>query len=96
MPSAPFALRPLLAFALTAVCATFFFRFWSRTGDRLFLIFGGSFTLLTIERLVFLALFDPEVEARAYIYLIRLVSFLLIIGGIWDKNRARQESAYGT
>jgi hypothetical protein len=81
--------------ALSAACALFFFRFWSRAGDRLFMIFGGAFSVLAFERLIFLVIFDPQTEARAFIYLLRLFAFLLIVGGIWDKNRAREDSAYG-
>ena len=78
---------------LQGICATgawaggvFFFRFWRHSHDRLFAYFGAAFWLLALSWTL-LALVDPTEEARPYIYAIRLVAFLLIIGGIVDKNR---------
>jgi len=70
-------------------CGLFFFRFWRKLHDRLFLIFGASFWLLALERLAFLVLKDIRVEDHAAIYSFRLLAFLMILIGIWDKNRAR-------
>jgi hypothetical protein len=82
--------------ALQGVCATaawtaglFFLRFWRDMHDRLFLFFGLAFWLLSLSWLV-LAVFDPTDEARPYIYAIRLIAFLLLIGAMVDKNRARR------
>ncbi len=70
------------------VCGTFFLRFWRRTSDRLFLIFGVAFWILAIER-IGLAFRDPEAENSAVIYLMRMAAFSTILYGIWDKNRPR-------
>jgi hypothetical protein len=79
--------------ALQIVAATagwtaglFFFRFWRDTGDRLFLLFGAAFWLLSLTWLL-LALLDPTAETQPYIYAIRLVAFALIIAATIDKNR---------
>lgn len=68
-------------------CGLFFFRFWREAHDRLFLIFGIAFWIMAAER-VFLQLNSlQDAETRAAIYLLRLAAFLLILLGIWDKNR---------
>ena len=79
--------------ALQAVSGTaawtaglFFFRFWRGTHDRLFLLFGSAFWLLSLSWLG-LALFDPTDETRPYVYAIRLLAFVLIIVATIDKNR---------
>jgi hypothetical protein len=71
----------------SVVAGTFFFRFWNRTGDRFFAIFGVAFWIMAIERIVIAMLpgFDPE--EFSYAYLIRLVAFVLILAAIFDKNR---------
>lgn len=75
------------------VCGLFFLRFWRRTGDRFFLIFGLAFWTLAVER-VGLIFIDPQVEDRQpVIYLIRMTAFLLILYAIWEKNRPRQGSS---
>jgi hypothetical protein len=66
--------------------ALFFFRFWRRTADRLFLIFGAAFLLLMGERIVLVTI-DVSHEFAPYVYLVRLLAFVLIIGAIIDKNR---------
>ncbi len=70
-----------------AVCGLFFFRFWRRTQDRLFLIFALAFWLLGLQRLA-LSLTASEEETRTGLYLVRLFAFLLLLGGIIDKNRS--------
>ncbi|HWN95135.1 MAG TPA: DUF5985 family protein [Methylomirabilota bacterium] len=70
------------------VASLFFLRFHRRTHERLFAIFAASFFVLTIERIV-LACIHPQAEFRPYVYVIRLIAFLLIIIAIVDKNRAQ-------
>lgn len=78
------------------VCWLFFFRYWKRTRDRLFVLFSVSFAALAIERMIFLVWHADRVENQFPIYGIRLVAFLVILGGIWDKNRARNpKTLYG-
>ena len=68
-----------------AVAGLFFLRFWRRTGDRLFLIFGVAFWTLGVNWLVLA--FTRADEARTWLYVLRLLAFVLILWGIWDKNR---------
>jgi hypothetical protein len=69
-----------------AVIGLFFFRFWTKTSDRLFLIFALAFWALAIERILLLII-DPTHEFRSYVYTVRLFAFLLILTAIVDKNR---------
>jgi hypothetical protein len=75
--------------ALTMVSATIglmFLKFWRRTGDRLFALFGTAFFVFALNWLV-LAAVQPSDESRHYAYLIRLFAFVLLLVGIVDKNR---------
>lgn len=69
----------------------FFFKFWRKSLDRLFLIFGISFWIMTVERflLAFHLPYAAEAEETAPIYLLRLSAFVMILIAIWDKNRRR-------
>ena len=71
-----------------AAIALFFFGFWRRTNIRLFGLFAIAFVLLTIERIVLVAV-DLDNEFEPYVYLIRLTAFGVIIGAIIDHNRRR-------
>ena len=75
-------------FAGSLTAALFFFRFWRPSGDRLFAIFAFAFVLFAASRLG-LAVLDEANEARAWVYLLRLATFVLIIVAIVDKNRPR-------
>jgi hypothetical protein len=70
------------------ISALFFLRFWASTRDRLFLIFSCAFGLMAVNRLV-LSLFAITHEHVHFVYLLRLLSFLLILFAIIDKNRKR-------
>lgn len=74
-----------VACAMIGVC---FFRNWRRSGMRLFLLFAIAFYLLTIERIVLVAV-NPDNESAPYVYLIRLAAFVVIIAAIVDQNRKR-------
>lgn len=67
----------------------FFFRFWHQTRDRLFLFFSGSFVLETFNRVALALSHDPD-EHEPFFYLVRLVSYGLILVAIWQKNRERR------
>lgn len=67
--------------------AVFFFRFYTNTRDRLFLIFGTAFLILGVNWAA-LAFTDAD-EVRTAFYVLRLLAFCLIIFGILDKNRAK-------
>jgi peptidoglycan/LPS O-acetylase OafA/YrhL len=69
----------------------FFLRFWKRSRDRLFLFFAAAFWLLGIN---WLALsFTRGDEPNTWLYTVRLAAFLVILLGIWDKNRIAKNAA---
>lgn len=70
------------------VAALFFLRFWRSTQDLFFLLFAGSFALEGANRLAMVALRSWS-EDRPLHYVVRLVSYALILVAIWQKNRRR-------
>ena len=78
--------------AASLVVALFFLRFWVKSRDRLFLIFGIAFWILALGRVLLLMVGDPNREDHSFIYLIRLVAFGLILFAIVDKNRTDRGS----
>jgi hypothetical protein len=62
-----------------------FFRFWKRTGDRLFLHFAAAFWLFALNQL---ATSIPVVanQTEGYEYLLRVLGFVVILAAIVDKN----------
>lgn len=69
--------------------ALFFLRFWRDTQDRFFLLFALSFALEGVHRAV--AAFDLAAsEDTPTHYLLRLMSYLLILAAIADKNWPRR------
>jgi len=68
-----------------------FFRFWRKTRDRLFLMFAAAFWMMAVNRTI-LAVISEDSEARTPVYVVRLLSFVLIIIAIADKNRASKAS----
>lgn len=67
------------------MASLFFFRFWRRTRDSLFMAFGWAFVLMAVNQLA-LALLPVPHEELHYIYVIRISAFLLILGAIVNKN----------
>lgn len=73
------------------IASLFFFRFWKRIGDGLFLAFALAFLLLGLAQAL-LALAAIPVEERSTLYLIRLAAFALILAAIgWKNSRARRD-----
>lgn len=68
------------------IAGLFFLRFWRETRDQLFVFFAVAFWALAAERVALVALAIDE-STRHYLYVLRLLAFLLIIIGIVDKNR---------
>lgn len=64
----------------------FFYRFWHQTRDRLFLYFAGAFWIEGVNRGL-LALLPQATENEPLFYLFRLLSYVLILLAIWQKNR---------
>ncbi len=79
----------LLGVIVTASLAAgvFFLKFWRQTHDPLFIGFGAAFLIEGLNRISFLFLEAPN-EGHPLIYLVRLFSYLLILGAIVNKNRA--------
>jgi hypothetical protein len=75
--------------AITAgflIAGIFFLRFWTRTGDRLFVSFALAFLLLGVNQAL-LALTTMSAEERSPLYLLRLAAFSIIIWSIVMKSR---------
>jgi hypothetical protein len=70
----------------TAVAALFFLRFWWVSRDPLFMYFALAFASMAVNWLG-LSLIDPAYELQHYVYLFRLLAFILIVTGIVEKNR---------
>ncbi len=79
----------LLGIVVTSslVAGGFFLKFWRQTRDQLFLGFGVAFILEGVNRIAFLYVDQPGAENTG-IYVVRLVSYLLILAAIALKNRA--------
>ena len=72
------------------VAAVFFWRFWRQVRDRLFIFFAAAFCIMAVERVILL--WSSTASSHLpQLYLTRLLAFLLIIQGIWEKNRAARE-----
>jgi hypothetical protein len=69
------------------VAGGLFAKFWRATRDPLFLYFAAAFLLEGLNRMVFLGLDRPH-EGNEYVYIVRLVSYLLILLAIINKNRS--------
>ena len=74
---------------LSLVATLFFARMWRRAKDRFYLFFAIAFTILAVHWCV---LAGHAGEHTLYPYLTRLVSFLVIITAIVDKNRRAARS----
>lgn len=72
------------------VAGLFFIRFWRETRDSLFLAFGCAFLIECANRTAVLFLSDPS-EGSPWVYIVRLIAFLLILAGILKKNYGTRE-----
>ena len=70
------------------VAGLFFLRFWRQTRDSFFLYFTAAFWLEAASRLVAAFLLSTS-EDEPILYVVRLVSYGLVIAAIWQKNRPR-------
>jgi hypothetical protein len=82
-----FLLGIIVATSLTA--GAFFIRFWRQTKDSLFLAFGASFIVEGFNRAMILFVDEPNL-GHPLIYLVRLLSYLLILVAIINKNLGRR------
>jgi uncharacterized membrane protein HdeD (DUF308 family) len=76
------------------IIGLFFLRFWKKTRDRFFLFFAVAFILEGINR-VLLGLSQGSNENEPIFYLVRLVSYVLILIAIVDKNRINKSQGSG-
>jgi uncharacterized membrane protein HdeD (DUF308 family) len=74
------------------VAGLFFLRFWRDTGDRLFLYFAISFLIEGFNRAALGMSADPN-EGRPFFYFVRLLSFLLILIAIIQKNLGKGDNS---
>lgn len=70
----------------TVVAALVFLRYWRASGDRLFAFFALAFVAMSVSWTA-LAATPATFDEIHYVYLVRLLAFVLIIVGIIDKNR---------
>jgi len=79
------------AVSLAYVAIGFFFlRFYSRTGDRLFVMFAAALLLLASVRVTMIFLDQPS--EHHYLYWIRFAGYVLILFAILDKNWPRRQA----
>lgn len=71
------------------IIAAFFLRFWTKTGDILFLTFSAAFCLMSLVHMLPVLLGIP-VEERSGVYLLRAAAFALIIVAVLMKNLGRR------
>jgi hypothetical protein len=74
--------------AMFLVAGLFFLRFWRTTRDRFFLFFALSFLLEGANRIILYPSVGVDEGVPIY-YVIRLVSYSLILVAIISKNRVR-------
>jgi uncharacterized membrane protein HdeD (DUF308 family) len=88
-------MNQLILGAISMAClviALFFLRFWKNTRDRFFLFFATAFGLEGINRAL-LGLDQGSNENEPLFYLIRFVSYILILVAILDKNRGQRTAS---
>lgn len=73
----------------SAVAGLCFLRFWRETRDSLFLSFALAFLIEAANRTVVIFLPHPS-EGSPWIYIVRLIAFLLIFAAILKKNYSRR------
>ena len=69
----------------------FFLRFWKKTRDRFFLFFAVAFGVEGLNRIL-LGVTHGSNENEPIFYVVRLISFVLILIAIVDKNRLSKTS----
>lgn len=69
------------------VAGLFFLRYWRSTRDRFFLFFMLAFWIEALNRFDMAITQSWNEDDSPVHYLVRLVSYGLILVAIWDKNR---------
>jgi Family of unknown function (DUF5985) len=70
----------------TLMASVFFLRYWRMGRDRFFLFLSLAFLAMSATWIA-LATVGPSYQHRHIVYLLRLLAFLVIIIGVFDKNR---------
>ncbi len=73
--------------ALCLVAAAFFWKFWRRTRETLFVALAAGFGLLAAHWAA-LGILNPGDETRHYLYIVRFLAFVVMIAGVVAKNRS--------
>lgn len=66
----------------------FFFKFWTRTREHFFLLFGAACTILGVERIIWL-LVGQISDTTKWLFLFRLSAFCMIILAVIRANQSR-------
>ena len=69
------------------MAALFFFRFWAKTRDRLFVMFGVAFAILGAVRVAIFTF--GQQDEHHFLYWFRFAAYMLILLAIIDKNRSK-------
>jgi hypothetical protein len=69
------------------VAGLFFLRYWRSTRDRFFLFFMLSFWIEAANRVDMALTQSWNEDASPVHYIVRVISYGLILLAIWDKNR---------
>ncbi len=72
------------------MAAVYFFRFWRRAEELLFLVFGAAFSLFAVNSAL-IALEAPVDESKSWIFLFRVGGFALLILAILLKNLTQSQ-----
>ena len=81
--------------ATFAASGLFFLKSWRVSRDRFFLLFSSAFFLMAIERFMTFFTTDtfdsmrPLVSPGNWMYVFRLVAFVVILAAIFEKNRSK-------
>jgi hypothetical protein len=70
----------------SAIAALFFLRFWRQTRDSFFLFFALAFAADAVTRVCLASAAVPN-EKEPFFYFARLITFILILAAIVNKNR---------
>ncbi|HEX8711886.1 MAG TPA: DUF5985 family protein [Terracidiphilus sp.] len=70
------------------IAALFFFVYWRRSRDILFLTFAVSFAMQSFNEVTLLGSSNPSSPSFSF-YVVRLVAFLILLAGILTKNYGR-------
>jgi len=75
--------------ALSWAASVFFWYFWRRSRDPLFLAFAFAFLLTGANRAIVAAVLPGPAHDHPAFYVVRLLTYLVILAAIVHKNRSR-------